>query len=895
MFFGFFSRKHQVWLLGSLPELGEWFPSRAIETGQVEGEWKVWQAGVRMPMNTTFQWSWCTLAADGRLKQWEASQKRERRINFFSGMLHTAWGDPLVEIFRQNMGSAYLITERRTKKGDVVAVVGSSPSLGAWDPSKAVMASEFPPRSGHWAVTVYYDSGAMLEWNWIIIDKETKQVKLREKIKTRFLFESHNWIKLNAPWNKGAQSVDWTAMEQSGDGEPQLGTVDLLNLRRARNHEIRRWEERAEVWRTTGGIRHTTATLQLETPVPMRMSASPDVFESPSMPFDWLDNTKADDSRDVDATPSLKPLLPSVADDWKPILRVKPYPEVTPPPASDHVSSKPIQSSFFPSSTPAATPAPNVATAVKQQTAGGPPSKPPVASQSKSAGGCQTPPKTSRQVPPSQMKQQVFPSQQTPPTSAKPLAPPQKPAVPPQQEVQAQKQPMSPQKPAMPQQPAPSPQPSPQKPAVPQQPEVLAQKPPLSPQKPAVPQQPKPAVPQQPEVLAQKPPPSPQPSPQKPAVPQQPEVQAQKPPPSSQKPAQKPSPSSQPSPGPDQKTPPPTPVSGGARQGSAESKHHHRSVSRADKHDASVSTPYRRPDVAVFDGVRQVVVCASFRESSKSAAEELQASVQAGRKAASDALKGPTSTPSLRLQAPDPPNPCQRGAPSAKAAQCMMWGSVYDLGVGVYDLWSQCMIRDSLGAVPGPVDMTKVGYTHDPECPGKGKGDRRNLVSEPGRPGYSQNAPDSMLADDPNSSIPLMDHERDSYAPTPVRARPSDEMPASSAFSSPPVRGAPITQDGKRKWGAGSNTSIGSQVGILGSMSNKPSLEDLQAFSQQRESARSNDRKREIRDREERNRNKFEMSKQQEMAETVHHATKTVKKTDSAKQDQSTATGGHKI
>ena len=88
----------QVWLLGSLVELGDWIPSRAIETGQVENEWKVWQARVRLPVNVSFQWSWCTLTKDGRLKQWESSQKREQQITTFSGELHTAWGDPVVEV-----------------------------------------------------------------------------------------------------------------------------------------------------------------------------------------------------------------------------------------------------------------------------------------------------------------------------------------------------------------------------------------------------------------------------------------------------------------------------------------------------------------------------------------------------------------------------------------------------------------------------------------------------------------------------------------------------------------------------------------------------------------------------------------------------------------------------
>ena len=81
-----------------------------------------------------------------------------------------------VQIFKQNVASAHLITRRRTKRGDVVAVVGSSPSLGAWDPARGVLATEFPPRSGQWSVTVYYDASSLQEWNWVIISEETREV-----------------------------------------------------------------------------------------------------------------------------------------------------------------------------------------------------------------------------------------------------------------------------------------------------------------------------------------------------------------------------------------------------------------------------------------------------------------------------------------------------------------------------------------------------------------------------------------------------------------------------------------------------------------------------------------------------------------------------------------------
>ena len=81
-----------------------------------------------------------------------------------------------MQIFKQKVASAHLMTHRRTKRGDVVAVVGSSPTLGAWDPARGVVATEFPPRSGNWSVTVFYDAGTLQEWNWVIICEETREV-----------------------------------------------------------------------------------------------------------------------------------------------------------------------------------------------------------------------------------------------------------------------------------------------------------------------------------------------------------------------------------------------------------------------------------------------------------------------------------------------------------------------------------------------------------------------------------------------------------------------------------------------------------------------------------------------------------------------------------------------
>ncbi|KAK7481508.1 hypothetical protein BaRGS_00027270 [Batillaria attramentaria] len=188
------------------------------------------------------------------------------------------------------MASAEITTEKRTKRGDVLAVLGSSIPLGAWDPHRAVIAHEFPRRSGCWSATIFYDGGTLQEWNWIIIEEKTKEVKLMEKHATRFLHDTHGWIKIHVPWNKKEAIVDWKNKDYTGGGDTYVGTVDLIKARRIRLMEIRRWEETAEYrrqGRPVGCLLHSpTAMHQSPTPTPSppssKGSASPPKSTTPT-------------------------------------------------------------------------------------------------------------------------------------------------------------------------------------------------------------------------------------------------------------------------------------------------------------------------------------------------------------------------------------------------------------------------------------------------------------------------------------------------------------------------------------------------------------------------------------------------------------------------------------
>lgn len=112
--------------MGSIPELGEWNPARAVECGQAADEWKVWQATVRLPTDSSFKWAWCTLTVDGHLKSFENGDKRFRQIFCYSGVLHTIYSEPDVEVRIQNLSPSFaaffldtldlnLITKRQQK------------------------------------------------------------------------------------------------------------------------------------------------------------------------------------------------------------------------------------------------------------------------------------------------------------------------------------------------------------------------------------------------------------------------------------------------------------------------------------------------------------------------------------------------------------------------------------------------------------------------------------------------------------------------------------------------------------------------------------------------------------------------------------------------------------
>ncbi|XP_070200026.1 uncharacterized protein [Littorina saxatilis] len=711
----FANSRDRVWLLGSLRELGEWNPARAIETGQVESEWKVFQARVRLPVDAYFQWSWCALFKDGRLRRWESSQKRERRISSFSGVLHTAWGDPTVEIFKQNMASVNLNIEKRTKKADVMAVVGSSIPLGSWDTSKAVVASEFPLRSGHWSVTVYYDAGSMQEWNWVIISKDKKEVKLAEKRPTRFLYNTLGWMKLIAQWNKDAAVVEWAPKDVYGGGDPDHGTVELLGIRKGRLLEIRCWEEAAEARRKSGGKAEPkpasiTATLQLDSHQPRPHHVAPPTSA----------DTRAGGQREHDRTTETMQthLLPELEDSYQPTLMVKPYRDkATEDKAREQQTTSPCPF-HDPYQQHIRSPVQEAINAERHRVAS------PVA---------EVEPETDISV------------------GATLTSPYQRPL---------------------------------------------------------------------PEKLQSH-------------------------------------------------TPPTSPCNSSSGMGTQPNLDTPLTTTTSPPKPHTVKVE-KFPKPKTHAPTHDTGVGSDALSRSKDA--ELKASIQAGRKAAAETMRGArdqgvtsrrTSSHSMTgfQNVPVQVAVCKGSA----VTPVKQPPSLSPSNASILSKASTASGRRSLAGVP--VDMSKAGYMPDPQCPIEGKDGRSNLVSDPGRPGYSMYPDDFGPAVTPDVGCPMIDsmhmeHKAD------IRERhvSVDSRSPSSPRMSPPVQ---AVKRGKERQPdsvsiAGSNTSLVSTVGILGvcEKDKPPSLEDLRTLSLQREQQRTSERIREIRTREERNKTKFEDSKQ---------------------------------
>ena len=111
------------------------------------------------------------------------------------------------------MGSSYEMTDKVTltfetdyvaDNGRRVALIGSLPQLGAWQPKHSVLAEQQPQNSGHWKVRVVLPENTPFLWKWILISSDRGNVYRWEECENRKCSSGRSNGCWEAKWNTPA-------------------------------------------------------------------------------------------------------------------------------------------------------------------------------------------------------------------------------------------------------------------------------------------------------------------------------------------------------------------------------------------------------------------------------------------------------------------------------------------------------------------------------------------------------------------------------------------------------------------------------------------------------------------------------------------------------------------
>ena len=234
---------HELFLLGSLQELGVWNTDDALEAHPTEDE-HIWRVEVFLPVKASFVWIWVKKPRKvGRTEvknvenetgeqesreEWEKKEKR-RQLESFSATLHTVWGEE-EEVFLQSVTSVELTTFHKVDIGQRLMVMGSSPTTGLWEVSGAVCGSECPPQSGNWRALVSFDAQSVLSFRWAVVNDVTGEgswpptVVQEEPVIHQVLGRRGVWYRAAAAWGWGDIGPTLAAAGL-GNGGPHLTTL----------------------------------------------------------------------------------------------------------------------------------------------------------------------------------------------------------------------------------------------------------------------------------------------------------------------------------------------------------------------------------------------------------------------------------------------------------------------------------------------------------------------------------------------------------------------------------------------------------------------------------------------------------------------------------------------
>ncbi|PZF84411.1 CBM20 domain-containing protein, partial [Micromonospora endophytica] len=122
----------EVYVVGSLPQLGSWNPANGVKLTTTSGSYPTWTGSVEIPAGTAFEWK-LVKVGNGAV-QWENDPNRTGT----GGTAFTVtWNQ------HQSAGDATVSFQvtASTIPGQHVYVVGDLPALGGWDPARGVRLS----------------------------------------------------------------------------------------------------------------------------------------------------------------------------------------------------------------------------------------------------------------------------------------------------------------------------------------------------------------------------------------------------------------------------------------------------------------------------------------------------------------------------------------------------------------------------------------------------------------------------------------------------------------------------------------------------------------------------------------------------------------------------------
>ncbi|MGW0431015.1 carbohydrate-binding module family 20 domain-containing protein [Micromonospora sp. NPDC003197] len=156
----------EVYVVGSIPELGSWNPVNGLHLTTDATTYPAWSGSVDIPADTSFEWKLVKVSPDGSV-QWENDPNRTgsggNSFNVTWNQAGGGGGSSAAVSFHANVTTWY---------GQEVYVVGSAPELGSWNPANAVRLTTDESSYPTWKGSVSLPVGQQFEYKFLKKDPD---------------------------------------------------------------------------------------------------------------------------------------------------------------------------------------------------------------------------------------------------------------------------------------------------------------------------------------------------------------------------------------------------------------------------------------------------------------------------------------------------------------------------------------------------------------------------------------------------------------------------------------------------------------------------------------------------------------------------------------------------